>query len=101
MRSPRSLRRNGIERGSVASAYVRRAHNAEHFSVGDAAHDVCPLLYRRLAAAVSEKWIGLSRYRDVRLMGFQSVSASGKARDGGIADGARTVWVGMGACRRC
>jgi len=85
----------------ITGIRVHDGRNAEHFSVGDAAHDVCPLLYRRLAAAVSEKWIGLSRYRDVRLMGFQSVSASGKARDGGIADGARTVWVGMGACRRC
>ena len=30
MRSPRSLRCSGIERGSVHSAYVRRAHNAAY-----------------------------------------------------------------------
>ena len=30
MRSPRSLRRSGIERGSANSAYVRRAHNAAY-----------------------------------------------------------------------
>jgi len=30
MRSPRSLRLNGIERGSANSAYVRRAHNAAY-----------------------------------------------------------------------
>jgi hypothetical protein len=28
MRSPRSLRLNGIERGSAHSAYARRVHNA-------------------------------------------------------------------------
>jgi DNA repair protein RadC len=30
MRSPRSLRLNGIERGSANSTYARRAHNAAY-----------------------------------------------------------------------
>ena len=30
MRSPRSLRLNGIERGSANSAYARRAHNTAY-----------------------------------------------------------------------
>ena len=33
MRSPRLVRRSGIERGSVNSAYVRRAHNATRVAV--------------------------------------------------------------------
>ncbi len=55
MRSPRSLRLNGIERGSANSAYVRRAHNTAYAELcisGDptpSPDDVA--LTRRLAAA--------------------------------------------------